>query len=444
MADNQTYDMTKGSPAQLLLRFSIPMLIGNLFQQFYNMVDAMIVGNFVGANALGAVGATGSINFLFFSLNSGLAAGIGVIIAQYFGAKDDRMVRKGIAASIYLMLGASILMGILGVIVAWPIMELLETPDAIISDAVLYMQINCAGLIAVAAYNGIASILRALGDSKTPLFFLIIASILNVGLDLLFVLAFQWGVMGVGIATILAQAAAAAGCIYYVWKKVSYFHITKEELKLDKPLLYKCMRLGIPVSLQMSMISVSCIALQWVVNGFGETIVAAFTAANRVEQLVQQPFNSLGTAVATFTGQNVGANQKERVKKGFWVGLFISTIFSVCMMPVAIFGADWMMRLFTSEPEVIAIGAKGIQITCFFYMALGAIYVSRNVLNGVGDAKFAMLSGGIEVFGRVGFAKPLTMISGIGMWGIWLTTGLTWVITGLAGCLRYLYGKWRQ
>lgn len=444
MADNQTYDMTKGSPAQLLLRFSIPMLIGNLFQQFYNMVDAMIVGNFVGANALGAVGATGSINFLFFSLNSGLAAGIGVIIAQYFGAKDDRMVRKGIAASIYLMLGASILMGILGVIVAWPIMELLETPDAIISDAVLYMQINCAGLIAVAAYNGIASILRALGDSKTPLFFLIIASILNVGLDLLFVLAFQWGVMGVGIATILAQAAAAAGCIYYVWKKVSYFHITKEELKLDKPLLYKCMRLGIPVSLQMSMISVSCIALQWVVNGFGETIVAAFTAANRVEQLVQQPFNSLGTAVATFTGQNVGANQKERVKRGFWVGLFISTIFSICMMPVAIFGADWMMRLFTSEPEVIAIGAKGIQITCFFYMALGAIYVSRNVLNGVGDAKFAMLSGGIEVFGRFGFAKPLTMISGIGMWGIWLTTGLTWVITGLAGCLRYLYGKWRQ
>lgn len=329
MADNQTYDMTKGSPAQLLLRFSIPMLIGNLFQQFYNMVDAMIVGNFVGANALGAVGATGSINFLFFSLNSGLAAGIGVIIAQYFGAKDDRMVRKGIAASIYLMLGASILMGILGVIVAWPIMELLETPDAIISDAVLYMQINCAGLIAVAAYNGIASILRALGDSKTPLFFLIIASILNVGLDLLFVLAFQWGVMGVGIATILAQAAAAAGCIYYVWKKVSYFHITKEELKLDKPLLYKCMRIGIPVSLQMSMISVSCIALQWVVNGFGETIVAAFTAANRVEQLVQQPFNSLGTAVATFTGQNVGANQKERVKRGFWVGLFISTIFSI-------------------------------------------------------------------------------------------------------------------
>lgn len=444
MASAKNYDMTTGDPTRLLLRFSIPMLIGNLFQQFYNMVDAMIVGNFVGANALGAVGATGSINFLFFSLNLGLSAGIGVIISQYFGARDDKMVRKGIAAAAYLMFTAAVIMSIVGVLVALPVLKFLETPEIILEDAVIYMKINCAGIIAIAAYNGFSAILRALGDSKTPLVFLIVASAVNVVLDLVFVINFQWGVMGVGVATIAAQATAAIGCLIYVWKKVPYFHISKEEWRFDKQLMKKSVYLGVPVALQMSMISVSCIALQRVVNSFGETIVAAYTAGNRIEQLIQQPFSSLGAAVATFTGQNIGAGNKERVKKGFWAGMAISIIFSILMLPVAYFGGETIMRMFTSEHEVIQIGAKGIRITCFFYAALGAIYVTRNVLNGVGDAKFALLSGFIEVFGRVSFAKPLTMISAIGLWGIWLTTGITWLITGIAGCLRYRYGRWRK
>lgn len=444
MAQKNVYDMTSGNPTMLLLKFSIPMIIGNIFQQFYNMVDSIIVGQFVGPNALAAVGATGAINFLFFSLAFGLSAGIGIIVSQYFGAKDEKKVKKAIATAIYVVLIASISMGILMTASARGVMQLLNTPSEIIDDSVLYMQITGCGMIAVGAYNGVAAILRALGDSKTPLIFLIIACAINVVLDLLFVVSFGWGVLGVSLATVIAQFGSAIGCVIYAWIKMPIFRMPRKDYVIDRDILKKCLYIGIPVGLQNALIAVSCVALQRVVNGFGATIVAAFTVENRFEQLVQQPFNSLGAAISTYTGQNMGARNIKRVKQGFIAGSKIAIIFSLIMLPIACFGGEAIMSLFTSDAQVIEQGAIGIRITSFFYSALGMIYVTRNVLNGAGDVKFAMMSGCVEVICRVGLARPLTYIPGIGMLSIWFTTGLTWLLTAVVSCIRYADGKWKD
>lgn len=444
MFKSQTNDMTVGKPSKLLLAFAVPMLIGNLFQQLYNMVDSIVVGNFVGANALAAVGATSSLNFLFVSLCMGLAAGIGIIISQYYGARDYSSIRKSISTAAYTVIGAAIIMGIFGIVLARPVLMLLNTPAAILDDAVIYMRISCAGMICVGAYNGVAAILRALGDSLTPLIFLVVACVINIVLDLLFVIVFQMGVAGVALATIIAQLAAAAGCLIYSMKKVEYFRIPKKEFRPDYWIFKKCVRIGVPVALQNSFIAFSCIILQSVVNGFGEVVVAAYTVGNRFEQLVQQPMNSLGAAIATFTGQNIGAGDIGRVKKGYRTGSLLMTAFSLIMIPIAFFGGEAIMRMFTKEAEVIAIGSQGIRITSLCYVFLGMIYVSRNVLNGAGDIKITLITGLIEVVGRVGFAKPLTMIAAIGYWGIWITNGLTWFLTAAVGCGRYWSGKWKD
>lgn len=443
MARNKAYDMTKGDPTTLLLKFALPMVIGNIFQQFYNMVDAVVVGQFVGANALASVGATGSITFLFFSLVLGLSSGIGIIVSQYYGAKENDKVQKTIATAIYVIMISSILMAVVTMLAAKPIMKMLDTPDEIIGDSVLYLRVVGAGIVAVGIYNGTASILRALGDSKTPLIFLIVASVLNVVLDLLFVLSFNMGVLGVAVATVISQVISGIGCVLYAWIKMPLFRMPLSAYVIDLSIFKKCLTLGIPVALQNSMIAISCIMLQKVVNGFGPTIMAAFTVAGRFEQLIQQPFNSLGAALATYTGQNMGAGNIERIKKGFWSATKISVIFSLLMLPVAWFGGEGIMSLFTHEADVIREGARGIRITCFFYSALGMIYVTRNVLNGAGDVKFAMFSGIIEVVGRLGLAKPLTLVPGIGMLSIWYTTGLTWLLTAVISCIRYAGGQWK-
>lgn len=443
MATGKMYDMTKGNPTSLLLKFSLPMVIGNVFQQFYNMVDAIVVGQFVGANALAAVGATGSITFLFFSLVLGLSSGIGIIVSQYFGAKDEEKVKRTIATAVYVIMISAVIMGMITVIAARPIMQLLNTPAEIIEDSVLYLRVVGIGMVSVGAFNGTSSILRALGDAKTPLIYLGISCIINIVLDLVFVIGCHMGVLGVALATIIAQLVAGAGCVLHAWVKIALFRMPLKEYVIDRAILKRCLMLGIPVALQNSLIAISCVMLQWVVNGFGATIVAAFTVGNRFEQLIQQPFNSLGAALGTYTGQNMGANNIERIKKGFWSATRICIIFSLLMLPIAWFGGEGIMSLFTHEADVIREGARGIRITSIFYSALGMIYVTRNVLNGSGDVKFAMISGIVEVIGRVGLAKPLTFIPGIGMLSIWYTTGLTWLFTAVISCMRYAGGKWK-
>lgn len=442
MEKKAVYSMTEGSPAKLLLRFTIPMLIGNLFQQFYNMVDSIVVGRFVGSNALAAVGATGSLNFLFFAMSFGIAAGVGVVVSQYFGAERMDMVEKSIINGMYLLAAVSALMGVIGILSARWVLAALDTPEIILEDAVIYMRVSCAGILAIAAYNGVASVLRALGDSKTPLYFMVVACFINIGLDLLFVIGFEWSVFGVALATVIAQMAAAIGAFAYALYKIPYFHIKKENRPIRRDIISRCFTLGLPIALQNALIAFSCIFLQKVVNGFGESVVAANTALGRIEQLVQQPYNSLGAAITTYTGQNIGAGKIDRVKQGYKAAFWSVVVFSIIMfVPCQLFG-EQIVGVFVTEPEVVAIGAKGLSITSFFYFFLGMIYVARSVLNGAGDAAFAMINGLMEVAGRVGFAVPLTKIPLIGVWGIFFTTGFTWALTGIVSMVRYHKGKW--
>ncbi|NLK99817.1 MAG: MATE family efflux transporter [Clostridiales bacterium] len=442
MSRKITRDMTEGSPVKLILGFSGPMLIGNIFQQLYNMVDSIVVGKFVDKNALAAVGATSSSIFLIFGLTFGLSAGISIVISQYFGAGDHDKVKRSIATSAYIIFVAAIIMGIVGYLASRPFLELLGTPQEIIDQSESYMKICFLGILGTALYNGIAAILRALGDAVTPLIFLIVASILNVILDLIFVIVFGWGVPGVAIATIISQFVSGIGCIIYAYNKISLLRIPIKDFKPDREILSKCIRLGIPVALQNSFVSISMMALQFVINGFQATIIAAYTVVNRIEQLVMQPSMSLGAAVASFTGQNIGAGKIDRAKKGMKSSVIIILAFSLFMLPVMYFGGEYIMRLFTKKEDIDVVrrGVEGIRITSLFYSFLGLIFVSRNFLSGAGDIKVPMVMGLIEVVVRVAVSIYLSQI--IGFRGIFWSSALTWCVTGLFGSVRVLSGKW--
>ena len=437
-------DMTKGNPVKLILTFSLPLIVGNVFQQFYNMVDSIVVGNFVGANALGAVGACGSLNWLFFSLSSGLGIGIGVIVSQFYGAKRFDQVSATIANSFYVLVSTAIVVSILCFAITPAVLRLLNTPDDIINDSITYMRTTCIGIVAISLYNGVSSILRALGDSKTPLYFLILSSVCNVLLDLLFVIAFGWGVFGVAFATIISQALSAVVSLIYSIKKIPYFRLTKEQMKPNFSIIKTSYRLGVPIALQSSMIAVSCVVLQSVVNRFGATVVSAFTITNRIEQLINQPYNSLGTALTTYAGQNIGAGDTARVKLGFKKSIYIVAVFSAIMIPVMFLFGKNIAGLFVKETDVIELGASALRITSVCYFFLGMIYIPRGILNGCGDAAFSMINGLAEVVCRLLFSSVLTRIPKIGYWGIWITTGLTWLCVSIVCLLRYASGKWKQ
>lgn len=444
MSRTITRDMTSGSPAKVILKFSGPMLIGNIFQQLYNMVDSIVVGKFVNKDALAAVGATGASVFLIFGLTFGLSAGISIVISQYFGAGDLDKVRKSFATATYMILVASVIMGVVGFFASRPLLELLGTPAGIIDQSESYMKISFLGILGIASYNGMAAVLRALGDAITPLIFLIIASVLNVVLDLLFVIVFNMGVPGVAIATIISQFLSGIGCIVYALMKVKILRIPLMEFKPDKEILSKCIRLGIPVALQNSFVSISMMALQFVINGFQETIMAAYTIVNRIEQLVMQPSMSLGAAVASFTGQNIGAGRIDRAKKGMKSSIIIILSFSIFMLPVMYFGGEYIMRMFTKKEdfEVVRYGVEGIRITSLFYSFLGLIFVTRNFLSGAGDIKIPMIMGLIEVVVRVAISVYLSNI--IGFHGIFWASALTWFATGIFGSIRVISGKWKN
>ena len=442
---NKMTNMTTGSPAGHILRFALPLLIGNLFQQLYNMVDSIVVGNYVGSDALAAVGTCGSTNFLFFSLSSGLAVGIGVIVAQYYGAGDEKGVRATIANSFYVLGAAAGLVSLLGFFTAPLVLQLLKVPEGIMASSVIYLRTTCLGIMGIALYNGVSAILRALGDSRTPLYFLILSSIINVVLDLTFVLGFGMGVFGVALATIISQVVSAVTCIIYAYKKVSYFRLTREELRPHGEIIGRSFRLGVPIALQSSMIAVSCMALQGVVNGFGESVMAAYTVTARIEQLVQQPYTSLSSAVTTYSGQNIGAGNVERVKKGFRQAVLMVLVFSVSMIPVMYLGGESLVRLFIKDdPNAILYATKSLKITSLCYFGLGMIYVPRGLMNGCGDAAFSMMNGITEVACRFFYAWLFTGIPAVGFWGVWLTTGATWMTTALVCLGRYFQGAWKK
>ena len=436
-----TLNMTEGRPLALLSVFALPLLIGNLFQQAYNLADSMIVGRLLGANALAAVGATGSISFLFFSIFNGISGGCGIVTSRYFGARDDRMVCKAIANSAYIMLAFSLLTGTVAFIMVPTVLTWMGTPAEILPDAVVYMRMTTASVPLIAVYNYASSMQRALGDSRTPLYFLVVSCLLNVGLDLLFVGAFRLGVFGAAFATMLSQLLAGAGSLFWAFRRNPYFHLQKEALAFDLSIVKKTVRLGLPLALQWSLIAISTTALQSVVNSFGATAMAAYTAGNRLEQLVQMPFGSMSMALSTYTSQNMGAGKQTRIREGFRDSLQAMAVLACLMTLIMQLWGGNLVGLFVHEQDVIDLGRRALGITSFFYIFLGIIYVCRGVLNGVGDAVFSFINGAVEIAGRVGLPLLLLGMTSAGVWSIWITCGVTWMLAGISCIMRYISWK---
>lgn len=436
-----TMNMTAGNSVKLILIFSVPLLIGNIFQQFYNLADSIIVGRFINADALAAIGVTASLTFLFFAICNGFGSGGGIIVSQSFGRGDTKEVKNCITNTGYIMICLPLAVGILAFALSRPLLHLLETPENIFEDSLVYLRLMCVGLLFVSVYNYISSMMRALGDSRTPLYFLIFTCILNALLDLLFVCVLKQGIWGAGIATLISQFVSNILCLAYAFKFNEYFKFDKSDLRLNKIILIRTVKLGVPLSLQFSLIAISCMALQRVVNAFGAVTVAAFTATSRIEQIIHQPYQTLSAALATFCGQNYGARKNDRVIDGYHKTFWMMVIFTAVMVPVIQLFARQIAGLFVEEADVIEMSAEAMRITSYFYICLGIIYVVRGILNGLGDAFFALLNGIIEVIGRFFVPVIMTAISAVGLWGIWWSVGIVWLLSGLTAWLRYIYKK---
>lgn len=438
-SERHVLNMTEGRPLNLLVKFALPMLIGNLFQQVYNLADSIIVGKFVGADALASIGASSSVTFLFFALCNGIGNGGGIITSQYFGKGDDAMVKKSITNTAYIMFIFPLVVGIMAFILSRPILVLLKTPGNIMNDSLIYVRTMCVGLLFVSLYNFISSMLRALGDSKTPLYFLIAACLINVFLDIVFVYYFDLSVMGAGIATVISQLLSGAGCMIYAVKKNEYFDLKRQDFEFDIKLTKRIVKLGVPLSLQFALIAISCMALQSVVNSYGTVAVAAFTATSRIEQIVHQPYGTLGAALSTYTGQNYGANKHDRIVVGLKKGILLMVLFTAILVPVMQLIPGSIVGIFVDDPVVIEMGARALRINSIFYVVLGIIYVFRGNLNGYGDSFFALLNGIVEVFGRFTVPFILTAIPFIGLWGIWWSVGVVWFMSALSAVIRYIF-----
>ena len=437
-AKDHTTDMTIGDPVRHIIMFALPALVGNIFQQVYNFADSAIVGRYVSPNALAAVGATSSIVFMFYALCNGIANGGGVLVSQFYGAKDENKVKQLIVNTGIIMLIVPTLLGFSGYLLAPNILGLLNTPAEIMADSALYIRYMCAGLLFISVYNYLAAMLRALGDSRSPLYFLVLSTILNIILDVVFVCFLHTGIKGAAAATIISQFAAAVSCAIYALIVNPYFRFKRGDFNLDRKLILKVFRLGIPMSLQFALISISSMAVQRIVNSYGTVVVAAFTATSRIEMLIHQPFTTLGAALATYCGQNYGAKKPDRVYMGYRKGNLIMVILSAVMITgMQLFGGT-ITSLFVTDERIIALGALGLRITSLFYIPLGLIYVVRGVLTGVGDAFFALFNGIVEVIGRFTIPLLMTKYMGMGEIGIWVSAGVVWVLSAVTAYMRFV------
>lgn len=433
-----TKDMTKGSPWRLIFFFTIPVLLGNIFQQLYSMVDTIIVGRFVSVEALAAVGATGSIYFLVIGFATGITSGFGIVIAQKFGSGDEHAVRRSIGTSTMLCLIITVILTVLSLSTSRLVLELMHTPADIIEDAILYINIIYAGIFASMFYNMIASVLRALGDSKTPLYFLVLSSVLNVILDLVLIINFHMGVAGAGIATVFSQLVSAILCTLYALKHYPILKMHRTDFKLNKGFSWAHLSVGLPMALQFSVTAVGVMVLQSALNVFGSQVIASFTAASKVENLVTQTMNSLGTTMATFCGQNLGAGKWDRIKKGINIGIIISIGCVILGAAINFIGGPAFTRLFMTNPtdEIIGYARTYLNTTSLFYPFLAAIYLFRNSLQGMGDAMIPMIGGIAELLSRLLVAVILPGI--IGYMGVCLASPAAWVVTGSILAVRYI------
>lgn len=438
-----TNDMTKGNPLKIFIFFSIPLLIGNVFQQLYSMVDTIIVGRFVGVEALAAVGSTGSMFFLVNGMILGLTSGFGVLVAQKFGAKDEVAIKKAVASNIILTLVLTVFITIIALLVKNPLLRMMNTPDNIFNDASTYITIIFAGIITQALYNMAAGILRALGDSKTPLYFLMVSSIVNVILDLVFIINFKMGVAGAAYATNIAQGFSAVLCLIYSYKKFQVLRLKKEDFKVELSYYTKHLKVGVPMGLQFSVTAVGIIIVQSAINVFGSTVIASYTASSKVLQLVMQPATSFGVTIANYAGQNLGAGRFDRIKSGMKIMNKVSIITSLLAGLVLIFLGKYFVRLFIENPtaEIFTYSQLVFNYSAVFFIPLGFIFVYRNVLQGMGESFIPMMAGVLELIARsiVAFTLPKY----IGFTGICLSDPVAWISASVFLMITY-YKKMKK
>lgn len=437
-------DMTSGNPFSNIFCFAMPMVLGNIFQQFYNIIDSIVVGNFVSSKALAAVGASYPIIFVFIAVATGASVGCSVVISQMFGAKYIGHMKTAIYTSFISIAVFSLVLMIIGLLSSNIILKLLQTPLDIFEDANTYIEIYFMGVMFLFLYNIAISTCNALGDSKTPLCFLIFSSILNVLLDLLFVIKFKMGVSGVAYATLIAQGVSAGLSITYVLKKVRAIKTDEKCNLFDLSILKSICKIAMPSIIQQSIVSIGNLFVQALVNRYGWETIAGYTAAIKIDSITIMPMVNLSSAVSTFTAQNVGAKKNERVNSGYKSALYMIVIFCICTgFILFIFGSDFI-RMFvdsSSNEQVINIGVEYLKVVSMFYLFMGLMVITNGVLRGAGDVKVFMASSLTNLGTRVVFAYTLAFI--IGQRAIWWAIPLGWIFASTISIIRYRSGQWK-
>jgi putative MATE family efflux protein len=425
-------EMTKGKPFPLIIGFAWPLLIGSLFQQLYNVIDSVVVGQVLGADALAAVGSTGALNFLIIGFVLGICTGFCIPVAQQFGAENLSEMRKFVANLIYLCCILTVLLTGATLIFTRDLLTIMGTPDDIIDMAYDYIIVIFIGIFAIILYNLPASLLRALGDSRTPLYFLIIAALLNAVLDVLFIAVMGYGVAAAGWATVIAQLVSGLLCLLYIRRRYPILHFFKAELKFSWWHCRRTLAIGLPMGAQNSITAIGAVILQTSVNGLGTQAIAAVTASNRISNMTFQPFDVLGLTMATYCGQNLGARQLKRIKHGIRVGIYMMLVYCAGAIPLLVFGGEFFASLFLPAGEntapIIANATYMLRVISVFYPSLGLLLLLRFSLQGLGFSILPMSAGIAELFARMLVA--LLLVGQIGFLAVCLASPIAW----LAAC----------
>lgn len=431
--------MTTGKPMKILLDFTIPVFIGGVFQQFYNMMDAVIVGKFVGTKALAAVGATGTITFLILGFLMGLTTGFTVLTAQRFGAGRMQEMRQTVGNAAILSAIVCVLMTAVSMLGMRSLLTIMQTPEDIFQDAYAYIMIICGGIFAQTLYNLLASILRALGNSRVPLYFLIVAAVLNIVLDMVFIIVFHMGVPGAAWATVISQAISGILCLIYMMKAVPELKMEKEDWKFRKNLAMNQVRVGVPMGLQFSITAIGTIMVQSALNTLGSFAVAAFTAGTKIENIFSQAFCALASALATFNAQNIGAGNLKRVKEGFKAANIVGVLYALVMGLVLIFFGKYVAYIFISDNIETVLPMVDIYVKCVgaFFIPLHFVNAVRNGIQGMGYGILPMMSGVAELVGRgVTAVVAAHFCSYV---GVCLASPIAWVVATILLFFLYFY-----
>ena len=438
-------DFTTGSETQHILRFATPMLIGDIFQQLYNVVDSIIVGRFIGDKALAAVGASFPVIFVIIALVLGIGIGSTVVISQYFGARNFDMVKRA-ANTIYIFLLISgVVVTAIGLMASGAIFRMLHLPEELMKPAMTYLNIFMLGMVVMFAFNAIASILRGIGDSKTPLYFLLISTLTNVGLVLLFVVKFRWGIAGAAWATVISQVVAFIIALIYLNHSQHMLSINLRTMKFDRQIFRQIVKIGLPTGIQQTMVALGSMAMMGIVNSFGTTVIAAFTVASRLDALIATPIMDFAAALSGFVGQNIGANKVDRVKRGLRSTLKISISFCVVNIAIILIFGHSLMGIFTKSSDVIAIGYQYLLVVSLFYIIFAVMFSINGLLRGVGAAVVPMYITLLSLWiFRIPLAYLLSKTFGMGALGIWWSIPIGWTMGAIAAVAYYRHGSWKN